>query len=148
MNTSQRWPIASAVLAVILVGCATAVGSPEASARAPLRSDSEAPAVPGDADGTMEIIGGSAGGPGITIDEAIAQGGGEALLVNGALLIDPAGTVRLCSLMAESFPPQCGGTRLQVMGLDIGSLPNLQEANGVRWADQIQLFGTVTQAQR
>ena len=144
MSTSQRRLIASAILAVILVGCATAVGSPAPSARAPLPGGSEPPAMPDDVHGTLEIMDGSAGGPGITIDEAIGQGGAEPLLVNGALLIDPAGTVRLCSLMAESFPPQCGGTRLQVVGLDIGSLPDLQEANGVRWADQVQLFGTVT----
>lgn len=147
MSTSLRRLSMSVTIAVILVGCATAVGSPEASARAPLPPDSEAPAAPGDADGMLEITEGSAGGPGITIDQAIGQGGPEPLLVNGALFIGPDGSARLCSAIAESFPPQCGGTRLEVIGLDIGSLPNLQEANGLRWADQVQLFGTVTPAE-
>ena len=147
MNTSLRRLSLSVIHAVILVGCATAVGSPDQSARAPLPPDSEAPVVSGDADGTLQITEGSAGGPGITIDQAIGQGGAEPLLVNGALFIGPDGTVRLCSAIAESYPPQCGGARLEVIGLDIGSLPNLQEANGVRWADQVQLFGTVTRAE-
>ena len=146
MSTSLRRLSMSVTIAVILVGCATAVRSPEESARAPLPPGSEAPAAPGDADGTLQITEGSAGGPGITIDQAIGQGGAEPLLVNGALFIGPGGTVRLCSAIAESFPPQCGGARLEVIGLDIGSLPNLQEANGLRWADQVQLLGTVTPA--
>lgn len=147
MNASLPRLTASGIVAIILVGCATAVGSPEESARAPLPPGSEAPAAPGDADGTLQITEGSAGGPGITIDQAIGQAGAEPLLVNGALFIGPDGSARLCSAVAESFPPQCGGTRLEVIGLDIGSLPNLQEANGLRWADQVQLLGTVTGAE-
>jgi hypothetical protein len=83
-------------------------------------------------------------GPGISVPEAIASAGdvGE-VLVNGNLFIDPGGTVRLCDAIAESFPPQCGGARLEVRGLDLEGVPQLQEANGVRWAEGIQLFGRV-----
>ena len=98
----------------------------------------------GDADGILNIAAGSAGGPGISIEDAIGNGGGEPLLINGALVVDPDGRVLLCDALAESFPPQCGGARLEVRGLDVGSLPDLQEGNGVRWAEQVQLLGTVT----
>lgn len=97
-----------------------------------------------DADGILNIAPGTAGGPGISIEEAIGNGGGEPLLVNGALVVDPDGRVLLCDALAESFPPQCGGARLEVRGLDVDSLPDLQEGNGVRWAEQVQLLGTVT----
>ena len=96
-----------------------------------------------DADGILTIAPGSAGGPGISIEEAIGNSGGEPLLVNGALVVDPNGRVLLCDALAESFPPQCGGSRLEVRGLDLASLPDVQEANGVRWAEQVQLLGNV-----
>ena len=114
-------------------------------------STGDAPATSGpsgtgaEADGILNIARGStAVGPGISIDEAIGGGGGEPLLINGALVVDPNGRVLLCDALAESFPPQCGGARLEVRGLDLASLPDVQEANGVRWAEQVQLLGTVT----
>ncbi len=97
-----------------------------------------------DADGILTIASGTAVGPGISIEEAIGNGGDGPLLVNGALFVDPDGRVLLCDAMAESFPPQCGGTRLEVHGLDIATVPEMQEANGARWVEQVQLLGTVT----
>lgn len=97
-----------------------------------------------DADGVLTVARGTADGPGIGIEEAIGNGGGQPLLINGALFVDPEGRVLLCDAIAESFPPQCGGMRLEVHGLDLASLPDLQEQNGVRWVEQVQLLGTVT----
>jgi hypothetical protein len=97
-----------------------------------------------DADGILTIAPGTADGPGISIEEAIGNAGGRPLLINGALFVDPEGRVLLCDAIAESFPPQCGGMRLEVRGLDLTSLPDLQEENGVRWAERVQLLGTVT----
>jgi hypothetical protein len=101
-----------------------------------------------DADGILTIAPGIADGPGISIEEAIGNGGGQPLLINGALFVDPEGRVLLCDAIAESFPPQCGGMRLEVHGLDLTSLPDLQEESGVRWAEQVQLLGTVTLIER
>lgn len=107
--------------------------------------DGAVPGVKGaDADAILQVAPGHADGPGITIDEALAfQGPPGPLLVNGALFVDPDGRVLLCSAIAESFPPQCGSTRLEVRGLDLASVPDLQEENGVRWADSAQVFGTL-----
>lgn len=80
--------------------------------------------------------------PAISISEALASGG-EPVRVIGSLLVDPEGTVLLCDALAESFPPQCGGERLEVIGLDVESVPNLEEGNGVRWAGSVELSGTV-----
>jgi hypothetical protein len=76
------------------------------------------------------------------VTEALAFLGGESVLVNGALFIDADGDVLLCEAMAESFPPQCGGTRLGVEGLDPRG-QQLEEANGVRWSESVQLYGRV-----
>lgn len=97
------------------------------------------------ADGIITVTLGQATGPGISIADAVNQAGGQdPLLVNGTLFVDPDGTVQLCDAIAESFPPQCGGTRLEVRGLDLAGVPDLQEANGVRWAEGAQILGTVT----
>ena len=127
-------------LVVLLAACASTGDAPSTNG----------PGGPGvDVDGILNIAAGSSAvGPGIGIEEAIGNGGSEPLLVNGALVVDPDGRVLLCEALAESFPPQCGGARLEVRGLDVDSLPDLQEGNGVRWAEQVQLLGTVTLIER
>jgi hypothetical protein len=127
------------LVALALAGCGGTGGSPP-----PASDDPASPEPPSVGDGTLTVEPGSAGGPGISIDEALASAGSEPLLVNGALFVDGEGTMLLCSAIAESFPPQCAGTRLEVTGLDITSIPGVQEANGVRWVEQVQLFGTVS----
>lgn len=128
--------LTSLLLLVVLLGACASTGD------APSTNGSGGPGA--DVDGILNIAAGTAGGPGISIEQAISNGGSEPLLVNGALVVDPDGRVLLCDALAESFPPQCGGARLEVRGLDVDSLPDLQEGNGVRWAEQVQLLGTVT----
>jgi hypothetical protein len=102
------------------------------------------PAAPGPANqqGILDVQSAQGDGPGISIDAALAKPG-QLLLVNGALFIGSDGTAWLCSLEAESYPPQCGGSRLKVLHLERASLPALKSANGVRWLDSAQLLGTI-----
>jgi hypothetical protein len=79
----------------------------------------------------------------LSIEEALAAEGGEPVVVSGSLLAQ-GGEVRLCSALAESFPPQCGGPELAVEGLDLDSLGGLTTAAGVTWSDRlVRLRGTV-----
>ena len=125
---------------IVIAGCSIAgPDTPSDPGDTPVPEPSAA------ADPILVIVEGAAvDGPGISVPDAIASAGevGD-VLVNGSLFIDADGTVRLCEAIAESFPPQCGGARLEVRGLDLGAVPELQEANGVRWAEGIQLFGRV-----
>ena len=83
-------------------------------------------------------------GPGLSVAEALTHGPTDDLVtVTGSLFVDADGTVRLCDAIAESFPPQCGGDRIVVTGLDPADVPELQEENGVRWAESATLFGSV-----
>ena len=85
-----------------------------------------------------------ADGPGISIDEALGSDLDEPLLVNGNLLAQ-GNDVRLCSALAESFPPQCGGSSLQVEGLKLDELDGLISEGDVSWSDRpIQLLGVVS----
>jgi hypothetical protein len=86
---------------------------------------------------------GLAAGPGVSIQEAIDSDLDGALLVNGNLLAQ-GGEVRLCSALAESFPPQCGGASLVVEGLKLEEVDGLITEGEVSWTDRpIQLLGVV-----
>ena len=87
---------------------------------------------------------GIAVGPGISIDEALADDSGEPLLVNGNLLAQ-GDDLRLCSALAESFPPQCGGASLVVEGLKLEEVDGLITEGDVSWTEgPIQLLGGVS----
>ncbi|MGZ8474723.1 MAG: hypothetical protein ACXWWQ_00665 [Candidatus Limnocylindria bacterium] len=127
------------LIAIALSACASTGGDDPIT-------DDDPPSDPGPgttADAILIVQDGAiASGPGISVTEALAFVGGEPVLVNGALFIDAEGGVLLCEAIAESFPPQCGGARLEVQGLDPdGQL--LEEANGVRWAEATQLLGRI-----
>ena len=84
----------------------------------------------------------SATGPGLSIEEAKASAAGGPLLVRGALFVED-GEVRLCSAIRESFPPQCGGTVLTVVGLDADEIPGLQRERGVAWVEEYKVLGEI-----
>lgn len=118
--------IATLALAAALAGC----GGDDAPAGDP-------------ATGTTPQTSGLGAGPGISIDEALASGSGDVLLVGGNLLAQ-GGEVRLCSALAESFPPQCGGASLHVVGLDLEEVDGLITEGDVSWTDRpIELLGVV-----
>ena len=55
--------------------------------------------------------------------------------VLGYVLIDQNGS-RFCSVLLESFPPQCGQPSVDLVNLDTGVL-DLQEVQGVQWTDDM-----------
>ena len=74
---------------------------------------------------------------------ADVSGSAEPQLVSGNLLVQ-GGEARLCSALAESFPPQCGGPSLLVDGLDLDSVADLTTEGDVSWSDRpIVLEGIV-----
>ncbi len=98
---------------------------------------------------TLTLINGvEADGPGTRVSDALANVGVEPQLVNGIVLKEADGAVWLCEVLLKSSPPQCAEPRLRVGN----QLPEdqtfvnsegLHEANGVRWVEQMQLFGVV-----
>ena len=95
-------------------------------------------------DPVLVIVDGEPGSAGISVAEAIGHGPTDDIVaVTGALFASPDGTVMLCDAIAESFPPQCGGERIRVGGLDLASVPGLQTEGDVSWAEGITLLGSV-----
>jgi hypothetical protein len=126
----MRTLVAVSLITLVLPACTDAAGSP-------------APSVGGEpvlviADGDPDV------GSGLSVAQALTHRATDDLVtVSGALFVDADGTVRLCDAIAESFPPQCGGDRLIVQGLDLATVAGLQTEGEVSWAEGVTLFGSV-----
>ena len=102
---AQRYRRALAVLAVAIV---VAACGGAASSTAPSGAPSSAGAA-------------GSGDPGraVLIDDLLADAAaadGTAVRVTGNFLADEEHGARLCALLLESYPPQCGGGSIQVTG--------------------------------
>jgi hypothetical protein len=108
-----------------------------------------APSPSGRAPATITVEPGvEADGPGGTISDAIANAGVGPQLVNGIMLRAVDGSVWLCEVLLTSSPPQCAEPRLLVENRpqEDQTFVNgngLHEADGVRWVENVQLFGIV-----
>lgn len=120
------------ILAIVAAACA---GAEEAETDGPAGGLPLAP--PSDLSTGFIIDGG------ISVDEALADEGTEALAVSGFVVI-VEGESRLCTLLAESFPPQCGGSSLVIENPEaLVDLPLVEEGN-TQWSnDVVVLLGTV-----
>lgn len=79
-------------------------------------------------------------GDAISVAELLATSPEERVYVTGLLFDDGSG-VRLCGVLAESFPPQCVGESVVLSNVDLIDTEYTQEA-GVRWTDRpVTLFG-------
>lgn len=88
---------------------------------------------------------------GLTVPEALATDATGILAVQGYLFADDHGW-RLCEVLAESHPPQCGGGVLPLGDFDrstVDALPDaeiftLHEAEGTTWSDRyVLVFGDI-----
>lgn len=71
----------------------------------------------------------------LTVSEVLVSDIGGVLAVEGFLFDDGTGPV-LCEVLAESFPPQCGGESLPVSGHEeVIDVPLVSE-QGVTWTDR------------
>ena len=78
-----------------------------------------------------------------SIGQAQSTAIGIELSVSGYLFVDKDGQARLCEMLLESSPPQCGGDRIPLSGFDVDSTPNIQrvqgssEINTTAWTNEI-----------
>ena len=126
------------LVSILLAACAMTGGPDTPVTDTPGDGEPGGPA----ASARLTVADDPADGPVLQVGEALSAGNGP-VRVTGALFVGADGLMLLCSAIAESFPPQCGGDRLEVVGLNLATVPDLQDANGVRWADSVELSGTV-----
>jgi len=118
------------ILALVAAGCGG--GEPSPAAAEPPAATSGTPS-----------SGAPIPGGGLTVDEALASTLDGPLMVAG-FLVATGDEARLCSALAESFPPQCGGSSLLVEGLDLATVEGLQTEGDVSWTDErISVLGDV-----
>jgi hypothetical protein len=72
-------------------------------------------------------------GDGLTIADALAYEGSEVVAVHGFVVRTSDGAL-LCDALAESFPPQCGGSRLTITNPDATAGLVLVEEGDVQWS--------------
>lgn len=124
----MRILLVSTVLAAVLAGCTDPPAAPSAGAGDPV----------------LVIADGGISDPGMSVADALGhQATDDLVTVRGALFVDSDGAVRLCDAIAESFPPQCGGARIVVQGLNLDDIADLQTEGEVSWAEGVTLFGSV-----
>ena len=85
------------------------------------------------------VSGGMTTDGGLTVSDALAGGADGIIAVQGFLLDDGSGA-RLCEALAESYPPQCGGTFVPVSNYEEVLGVPLQSAQGVTWTDEVVTF--------
>ena len=86
---------------------------------------------------------GALAGDGLTPGEELSTDATGVLAITG-FLVDTGTETRLCELLAESLPPQCGESSIPVTGYDEVIGVPLQNAQGVTWTDDtVTLFGAV-----
>ena len=94
-------------------------------------------------DGVVSPSSGMVVDGGLTISEALESTATGVLAVQGFLL-DDGSEARFCEALAESFPPQCGGASVPIVGYDeVVSVP-LTSAEGTTWTNEtFVVFGEI-----
>ncbi len=94
-------------------------------------------------DGGDVVSGGMTVDGGLEVSEALATDATGIIAVQGYLLDDGTGA-RLCEVLAESYPPQCGGASIPVTGYEEVIDVPLANASGVTWTDdRVTFFGEI-----
>ena len=98
---------------------------------------------PPPADDGEVVTGGLVAEDALTVSDILVSDLVGEIAVRGFLFDDGSGPV-LCEVLAESFPPQCGGASLPVSGHEEAvGVPIISE-QGVTWTDQpLVLFGEI-----
>lgn len=74
----------------------------------------------------------------VPLGEAVAAGIQGPFLVSGYLVVDGSGA-RLCEMLLESLPPQCGGTSLALDPPEAPAGAGTTTEGGVTWSDELVL---------
>jgi hypothetical protein len=142
----RRLAVVLAAVAVIAAACDAGDDQPEG---APLASDA-ATDEPAD---LLPINDGPAGAPNepvtpgvpwstelsMSVSDALSGDVTGAAAVKGFLVVDGGGA-RLCEVLAQSYPPQCGGEALPITNYGEFLGVPVQEAQGVTWTDDVVSF--------
>lgn len=93
--------------------------------------------------GRSEQVTGASDPAMLTVTEALEAPAGSTVSVRG-YVIATAGATYLAEMLAESYPPQPGGSLIQLEGLDVDTLRGTEQAGDTTWtADQRVISGRI-----
>ena len=142
----RRLAVVLATVAVIAAACGSGDDQPEGAPLAPgVAADEPADSPPindGPAAAPNDPV--TPGVPwspelSMSVSDALSGDVSGAAAVKGFLVVD-AGGARLCEVLAESYPPQCGGEALPITNYEEFLGVPVQEAQGVTWTDDVVSF--------
>lgn len=136
----QKLPL----LILLAAAAAVAIACTDDDGPTPTPTPSATADLPGAGDGDNGASGTfPAGTEAITVGEALASAGDGVVLVEGYLVIT-GDDARLCEVLAESFPPQCGGDSVILDEPDPSALEQVTTEGDVSWTDQpVQMLGSI-----
>ena len=143
MNRSRlALVIALAALTVAAAACGGSDGKN-------VYADAAPPPAPQPSDAAAPSAGAAIPGGGLSIEEAIASPLAGPADGQGYLLALDGEDVQLCSMLAESYPPQCGGPSLIVNGLHLETVDGLVQPDdpalaGTAWSEEPVLRSSAT----
>ena len=80
----------------------------------------------------------------VGVEIAVELPDGASVTVSGMFFTKEGESDRLCAVLMESFPPQCGKPALELEGADVETIPGITTSQGVSWSDQpVELSGTI-----
>jgi hypothetical protein len=142
----RRLAVVLAAVAVIAAACSAGDDQPEGPSLAPDVAADEPADLSSISDGPAgapnePVIPGIPWSPefSMSVSDALSGDVTGAAAVKGFLVVD-AGGARLCEVLAESYPPQCGGEALPVTNYEEFLGVPVQEAQGVMWTDDVVSF--------
>ena len=74
----------------------------------------------------------------VTVDQLSTLSQDTPITVRGFLHVED-GTARICGAILESYPPQCGGPSVELVGLDIDEIVGTTTAGDVTWKEDVVL---------
>jgi hypothetical protein len=169
MTSKTRTLLTLAAMTTLLVACGTTPAAdptaaptdspPPSASVAPSEAAAESPEASASADespepvGTLTVADGAvADGPGADLVDAIGAQLSEPTLVNGTVFLDEDGQVWLTDSVEDASVPTFGDLRVRIENyptdgptwdMDAADITGLQEANGIRFYEDTQLFGTL-----
>lgn len=79
----------------------------------------------------------------LSIADALSYKGSEPIAVAG-FVVRTSESSRLCDALAESYPPQCAGKRIEITNPDATDAIQLVEEGNVQWSpERVTVIGTV-----
>ena len=71
----------------------------------------------------------------ITVANALSQADDTAVVTRGVYFLKSGDQPLLCGVLRESFPPQCGGDSINLVGYDLRSVPGIVSEGAITWSD-------------